>query len=193
MAVPSSSLTHRLTVSRFLSVPALSTRTLPKLAMEAESLRSKAADLQSQLASLEAAAKAAAEDDGRLKVVEKELAAAEKALAEVRSGAAGLHGKAAKLQKQMDEAGGPQLKAARAAVAKLQEEIDAFTSGAAQKRATIAANTKQGAKLEKALADAEKARARAHAGRLRAFRSHACFVPTVPSTFLAPQLLRNTI
>lgn len=143
-------------------------RSLPKLAMEAESLRSKAADLQSQLASLEAAAKAAAEDDSRLKVVEKELAAAEKALAEVRAGAAGLQGKAAKLQKQMEEAGGAQLKAARAAVAKLQEEIDSFTTGAAQKRATIAANQKQAAKLEKTLADSEKASA--IAGRRRATR-----------------------
>lgn len=131
---------------------------LPKLAMEAESLRSKAADLLSQLSSLEAAAKAAAEDDARLKAVEKEVAAAERALTEVRSGAAGLHAKAAKLQKQMDDAGGPQLKAARASVQRLQEEIDAFTSGAAQKRATIAANAKSAAKLDKSVADADTAR-----------------------------------
>jgi septal ring factor EnvC (AmiA/AmiB activator) len=61
------------------------------------------------------------EDAERLRTLEKDIAAAEKELQKLNSLSQGLQQKAADLQKKMDDAGGPQLKAKRAAVERLQK------------------------------------------------------------------------
>lgn len=126
-------------------------RTLPKLTLQAASLRAKAVDLRSQLAALDAAASPSAEDAARLAAVRKELDAAVFALSEVKAGAAGLHAKAQQLRKAMEDAGGMPLRAARASVARLQKEIEDAGADAAARRATAAASAKSAAKLAEAL------------------------------------------
>lgn len=61
------------------------------------------------------------EDAARLKALGKDIQEAEKELAKLNTLSASLQRQASDLQKKMDEAGGPQLRAKRATVAKLQK------------------------------------------------------------------------
>lgn len=66
------------------------------------------------------------EDKARIKALENEISAAQKELSKLKSLSEGLQLKAADLQKKMDEAGGPKLKAGRAAVERLQKVLPLF-------------------------------------------------------------------
>ena len=126
-------------------------RELPKLQLAAQSLRSKATDLCAQQAALDAAAAQSDEDAARLVVVRQELDAAVFALAEAQKGASSLQAKAEQLRKAMEDAGGMKLRNARAAVARLQKEIEDASEGAAQRRAGAAAAEKAVIKLAKSV------------------------------------------
>ena len=134
-------------------------REVPKLQLAAQSLRCKADDLRAQQAALDSAAAQSAEDAARLVVVRQELDAAVFALAEAQKGAASLQAKAGQLRKAMEDAGGMKLRNARAAVARLQKEIEDASEGAAQRRAGAAAAEKAVVKLAKAVEETAAERA----------------------------------
>ena len=134
-------------------------RELPKLQLAAQSLRCKADDLRAQQAALDSAAAQSPEDAARLVVVRQELDAAVFALAEAQKGASSLQAKAEQLRKAMEDAGGMKLRNARAAVARLQKEIEDASEGAAQRRAGAAAAEKAVVKLAKAVEETAAERA----------------------------------
>eukprot|EP00884_Botryococcus_braunii_P019465 jgi/Botrbrau1/6201/Bobra.0344s0041.1 len=129
---------------------------IPKARLEVDALNQKAADLQNRLAELESSCQMGSEDAARLTTLENEISAAEKELSKLKSLSEGLQRKAVDLQNKMDEAGGPKLKAKRAAVERLQKDISNAEETITKKKVGAASSLKQAQKLSKEVAKGEK-------------------------------------
>ena len=129
---------------------------IQKNSLEAESLRRNLADCQRRINELTNAQPASNSEEGRMGVLEKQIAKLEKDTDKLRSETGGLEQQIQELQDKIMEVGGIRLRAQKAKVDGLKEQIDTLTEEISNAEVAKSKAEKQKSKHQKSYDDAEK-------------------------------------